>query len=152
AGLVFDRETARSVCESFADNLATLHSIDYAAIGLSDFGRPAGYMERQISGWIERYHGSKTQEHAETDRLFDWMQQKLPLATQPALIHNDYKFDNVVLSSNDLAQIVGVLDWEMSTIGEPLSDLGTALAYWVEPGDVDELQQIRWGPTNCPGS
>jgi aminoglycoside phosphotransferase (APT) family kinase protein len=151
-GLAFMSNTARSVCESFVDNLARLHSIEYAAIGLGDFGRPVGYLERQMRGWIERYYGSKTHEIPEVDKISDWMQKNLPTAGAATLIHNDYKFDNVVLDCGDLTRIIGVLDWEMCTVGDPLSDLGTALAYWVEAGDPDELQKLRWGPTNYPGS
>lgn len=152
AGLEFTRDTARKVCESLIDNLARLHSIDYAAIGLGDFGKPAGYVERQVHGWIERYHGSRTHDFPEVEKLSGWMQQRLPVSGNPALIHNDYKFDNVVLDPGDLSKIIGVLDWEMSTIGDPLSDLGTTLAYWVDAPDPDELQKLRWGPTNYPGS
>jgi aminoglycoside phosphotransferase (APT) family kinase protein len=151
-GLVFAPDMARKVCESFADNLARLHTIDYAAIGLGDFGKPVGYLERQVQGWIERYHGSKTREIPEVEKISEWMQQNLPATSGATLIHNDYKFDNVVLDSADLAKIIGVLDWEMCTIGDPLSDLATALAYWVDAGDPDELQKLRWGPTNYPGS
>jgi len=151
-GLEFTPAIARSVCESFIDNLAKLHNIDYAAIGLGDFGKPQGYLERQVRGWIERYHGSKTQEVPEVEKLSEWMQRSLPSSHSASLIHNDYKFDNVVLDHNDLTRIVGVLDWEMSTIGDPLSDLGSVLSYWVEAGDHDGLQKLRWGPTNYPGS
>jgi aminoglycoside phosphotransferase (APT) family kinase protein len=151
-GLEFRQGTARGVCESFIDNLARLHSIDYASIGLADFGRPQGYLERQIRGWIERYHGSKTHDIPEVDQISRWMQRNLPSSSSVTLVHNDYKFDNVILDPADLTKIIGVLDWEMCTVGDPLSDLGTALAYWVDTGDPDELQKLRWGPTTYPGS
>jgi aminoglycoside phosphotransferase (APT) family kinase protein len=151
-GLVFTPDTARRVCESFIDNLARLHRLDYAAIGLADLGKPQGYLERQVQGWIERYHGSKTHELLEVEQISRWMQQNLPLSSDATLIHNDYKFDNVVLDPDDLTKIIGVLDWEMCTIGDPLSDLGTTLAYWVDAGDPEALQKLRWGPTNYPGS
>jgi aminoglycoside phosphotransferase (APT) family kinase protein len=151
-GLAFAPDTARKVCESFVDNLARLHGIDYAAIGLAEFGKPQGYLERQVMRWVERYHGSKTHEIPEVEKISQWMQGNLPASGAATLIHNDYKFDNLVLDSGELTKIIGVLDWEMCTIGDPLSDLGTALAYWVEAGDPDELQKLRWGPTNYPGS
>jgi aminoglycoside phosphotransferase (APT) family kinase protein len=151
-GLLFQPDTARRVCESFVDNLARLHGLDYAAIGLADFGKPAGYLERQVRGWIERYHGSKTHELPEVEKISEWMQKNLPVSGDATLIHNDYKLDNMVLDSSDLTKIIGVLDWEMCTIGDPLSDLGTALAYWVDADDPDQLQELRWGPTNYPGS
>jgi aminoglycoside phosphotransferase (APT) family kinase protein len=150
--LQFTPETARGLCESFIDNLARLHSINYSEIGLSDLGKPQGYLERQVRGWIERYHGSKTHELPEIGQISEWMQKNLPLSSSAALIHNDYKFDNVILDANDLTKIIGVLDWEMCTLGDPLSDLGGALAYWVEAGDSDDLQKLRWGPTSFPGS
>lgn len=151
-GLPFTPEAARGLCESFTDNLARLHSIDYASIGLADLGKPQGYLERQVHGWIERYHGSKTHDLPEVGQISEWMQKNLPSANGAALIHNDYKFDNVILDPDDLTKIVGVVDWEMCTLGDPLSDLGGALAYWVEAEDSDDLQKLRWGPTSYPGS
>ncbi|HEV2197644.1 MAG TPA: phosphotransferase family protein [Candidatus Acidoferrum sp.] len=151
-GLPFKPETARQLCESFIDNLARLHSIDYVGVGLADLGKPQGYVERQVRGWIERYHGSKTHDLQEIEQICEWMPRNLPSTSGAALIHNDYKFDNVILDPNDLTKIIGVLDWEMCTLGDPLSDLGTALAYWVESGDSDDLQELRWGPTSYPGS
>jgi len=151
-GLNFTADIARRLSESFVDNLARLHGLDYSAIGLADLGKPQGYLERQVRGWIERYRGSKTHDLPEVEPISRWLLENLPPASDAALIHNDYKFDNVVLDPADITKIVGVLDWEMCTIGDPLSDLGTALAYWVGPEDAEELQKIRWGPTNCPGS
>jgi aminoglycoside phosphotransferase (APT) family kinase protein len=151
-GLVFTRDTAHRLCQSFIDNLARLHSIDFGAIGLADLGKPQGYLERQVRGWMERYQGSKTHDLPEVEQISRWMQGNLPSSSYATLIHNDYKFDNVILDPEDLTKIIGVLDWEMCTLGDPLSDLGTALAYWVETGDSDDLQKLRWGPTNYPGS
>ncbi len=151
-GLDFSPAIARRLSESFVDNLAVLHRLDYRAIGLADLGKPEGYLQRQVTGWLERYAGSQTQEYPEVKAIAEWMTQRIPATPSAALIHNDYKYDNAVLDSDDLAKIVGLLDWEMSTIGDPLTDLGTALAYWVETDDSEELQAIRWGPTNFPGS
>ncbi|HVH71429.1 MAG TPA: phosphotransferase family protein [Candidatus Dormibacteraeota bacterium] len=151
-GLLFASETARGLSECFADNLARLHSIDYIAIGLADLGKPQGYVGRQVHRWIERYHDSKTHDLPEVERISSWMQQNLPPSGYATLIHNDYKFDNVILDPDDLTKIIGILDWEMCTLGDPLSDLGTTLAYWVEVNDSDDLQKLRWGPTNYPGS
>jgi aminoglycoside phosphotransferase (APT) family kinase protein len=151
-GWDFPQETARRVCESFLDNLALLHGLDYNAIGLADLGQPQGYLARQVRGWIERYHGSKTHDIPEVATISHWIQQNMPSSNGAALIHNDYKHDNVVLDSNDLAKIIGVLDWEMCTIGDPLTDLGSALAYWVDASDPPEILETRWGPTTYPGS
>jgi aminoglycoside phosphotransferase (APT) family kinase protein len=151
-GLDFPAETARRLSESFVDNLIRLHRVDYAAVGLSDLGKPEGYLERQVRGWTERYFGSKTHDYPEVEKITAWMQQHMPAQGGVSLVHNDYKYDNVVLDSNDITAIVGVLDWEMCTIGDPLTDLGTTLAYWVDATDPDELHKSRWGPTNVRGS
>jgi aminoglycoside phosphotransferase (APT) family kinase protein len=152
AGLDFSSAIARRVSESFLDNLALLHSIDYSAVGLADLGKPQGYLERQVRGWIERYHGSKTHDIPEVETTSKWIQQHMPGSSAAALIHNDYKYDNVVLDPGNLARIIGVLDWEMCTIGDPLTDLGSTLAYWIDAGDPPEILETRWGPTTYPGS
>ena len=151
-GLAFPAEAARGLSESFIDNLVHLHSLDYGAIGLGDLGKPQGYMERQVRGWLERYQGSKTCEHPEIEPLAAWFERRMPADGGATLVHNDYKYDNMVLDPSRLSHIVGVLDWEMSTIGDPLSDLGTSLAYWIDPQDPPDLQKIRWCPSTYPGS
>ncbi len=151
-GVPFPPETARRLSEAFLDNLARLHRLDYAAIGLADLGKPQGYLERQVKGWIERYHGSKTHDLPEVERISTWLTERIPVSQQTALIHNDYKYDNVVLDPGDATKIVGVLDWEMCTLGDPLTDLGTALAYWTDPQDPEEFQEIRSAPTTSPGT
>jgi aminoglycoside phosphotransferase (APT) family kinase protein len=151
-GVPFPPETARRLSEAFVENLARLHRLDYAAIGLADLGKPQGYLERQVKGWIERYHNSKTHDLPEVDRISAWLTERMPASQGTALIHNDYKYDNVVLDPSDVTKIVGVLDWEMCTLGDPLTDLGTALAYWSDPQDPEELQEIRSAPTTLPGT
>ena len=148
----FPPETVRRLSEAFLDNLACLHRLDYAAIGLADLGKPQGYLERQVKGWIERYHNSKTHDLPEVERISAWLTARMPVSHETALIHNDYKYDNVVLDPGDATKIVGVLDWEMCTLGDPLTDLGTALAYWTDPQDPEELQEIRSAPTTLPGT
>jgi aminoglycoside phosphotransferase (APT) family kinase protein len=150
-GLNLAPEMARRLSESFIDNLAALHGLDYAALGLSELGKPQGYLERQVSGWIERYHGSKTHELPEVEPLSAWLRERMPANSGGTLIHNDYKFDNMVLDPTDITRVKAVLDWEMCTLGDPLTDLGTALAYWIDPGDPPEMQMVRWGPTIVPG-
>src|SRR5580704_15576641 len=151
-GLDFSPAVAQCVSESFLDNLALLHSLDYNAVGLADLGKPQGYLERQVRGWIERYYGSKTHDIPEVETISTWIQENMPASSAAALIHNDYKYDNVVLDPNDLTRIIGVLDWEMCTIGDRLTDLGSALAYWVDASDPPEILETRWGPTTYPGS
>jgi aminoglycoside phosphotransferase (APT) family kinase protein len=148
----FPPATARRLSEAFIDNLARLHTLDYAATGLADLGKPQGYLERQVKGWIERYHNSKTHDLPEVDRISPWLVARMPATHESALIHNDYKYDNLVLDPNDATRIVGALDWEMCTIGDPLTDLGTALAYWTDAQDPEDFQEIRSAPTTLPGT
>jgi len=152
AGVRFSPETARRLSEAFIDNLARLHRLDYTAIGLADLGKPQGYLDRQVKGWIERYHNSKTHDLPEVGPISAWLTERISVSHQTALIHNDYKYDNVVLEPGNATKITGVLDWEMSTLGDPLTDLGTALAYWTDPQDPEELQEIRSAPTTLPGT
>jgi aminoglycoside phosphotransferase (APT) family kinase protein len=151
-GVPFPPEMARQLSKAFLDNLARLHHLDYAAVGLGDLGKPQGYLERQVKGWIERYHNSKTHDLPEVERISEWLLERMPTSHETALIHNDYKYDNIVLDPSDPTNIVGVLDWEMCTLGDPLTDLGTALAYWVDPQDPEDFQEIRSAPTTLPGT
>jgi aminoglycoside phosphotransferase (APT) family kinase protein len=151
-GLPFTAETARGLSESFVDNLVLLHGLDYAAIGLGDLGKPQGYLERQVRGWTERYYGSQSHNLPEVERITAFLKDRMPATSGATLVHNDYKYDNVMLDPNDITRIVGVLDWEMTTVGDPLTDLGTSIAYWVEPRDPEEMQRIRWCPSTYPGS
>ncbi|MCU1219381.1 MAG: aminoglycoside phosphotransferase [Candidatus Angelobacter sp.] len=144
-------DRARKLSESFIDNLAALHALDYTALGLGALGKPQGYLERQVRGWMERYQGSKTNDLPEVEPLSAWLREHLPSRSDATLIHNDYKFDNMVLDLPDITSIKAVLDWEMCTLGDPLTDLGTALAYWVDPNDPPEMHMVRWGPTIAPG-
>lgn len=140
------------LCESFIANLALLHKIDYQSVGLGDLGRPEGYVERQVTGWVKRYAKAKTDDYPEIEKMGRWLVENMPPDSSPSLIHNDYKYDNLVLDSDDLTNIIGVLDWEMTTIGNPLMDLGSTLAYWVEPDDPPEEQALAFGPTAIEGS
>ena len=131
------------------DALADLHAFDYRA-DLADLGKPDGYLVRQVSGWIGRYQRARTDDLADMERVAAWLTDHQPATTTTALIHNDYKYDNLVLDPNNLAHIVAVLDWEMATIGDPLMDLGTSLGYWIEPGDPEALRMF--GLTSLPGN
>ena len=151
-GLELKPEVLRGMCESLIDNLATLHGLDYEAIGLGDLGKPKGFVERQVRGWTRRYDDSKTHDIPEVETVSAWLLEHMPAESGAALIHNDYKFDNTVLDADDLTRIIGVLDWEMSTLGDPLIDLGTTIGYWIDPDDSEDLQAIHWGPTTMPGA
>ena len=137
---------------SVIDNLAAIHTLDYETVGLGDLGRPDGYVRRQIEGWTQRYQAAQTDEISDLDDVASWLGAHMPAERGAALIHNDYKFDNIVLDRNDVTRIIGVLDWEMATIGDPLMDLGTALGYWVELGDDPALLATAFGPTSRPGA
>ena len=149
--LDFSAEKARRLSESFIENLIRLHRVDYVAAGLADLGKPEGYLERQVRGWTERYYGSKTHDYPEVEKISSWMQQHMPSSSAASLVHNDYKYDNVVLDPTDITRIVGVLDWEMCTIGDPLTDLGTALAYWVDATDPAGSAAKSLGTDNRAG-
>jgi aminoglycoside phosphotransferase (APT) family kinase protein len=151
-GLALDPATLRRLCESLIDGLAELHGLDYQAAGLGDLGKPEGYLERQVAGWIRRYHNAQTDKVPAMDQMAHWLTEKLPAKTGAALIHNDYKFDNLLLDPNDLSRVIAVFDWEMATLGDPLSDLGTSIAYWVQPDDPPGFQSFAFGPTNLPGA
>jgi aminoglycoside phosphotransferase (APT) family kinase protein len=150
--LEIDWAMAHRLSMALIDNLALLHSLDYRAIGLSDLGKPEGYTARQVAGWASRYDQAKTKESPVMDRIALWLGAHQPPDVNPALIHNDYKYDNIVLDPADLTNIIGVLDWEMATVGCPLMDLGTTLGYWVDVDDPPALRQAAMGPTNLPGS
>jgi aminoglycoside phosphotransferase (APT) family kinase protein len=152
AGISITPAISGRLSESFIDNLAALHRLDYTALGLADLGKPQGYMERQVKGWTERYYGSKTHDLPQVEEISAWLKAHMPAQSGAALIHNDYKYDNMLLDAGDLTRIVAVLDWEMCTLGDPLSDLGTALGYWVQANDPADVLPARWGPTSLPGS
>ena len=152
-GMELAPELMRGLSEAFVENLAEIHEVDYEAAGLGDLGSPQGYVQRQVEGWTKRYQNARTGEVPSIDRLADWLVQHLPADSERAsLIHNDYKYDNVVLSPDDLTRVVAVLDWEMATIGDPLMDFGTSLGYWVETTDPEEWQRYGFGLTSLPGS
>lgn len=151
-GLVIDAPLARRLSSSIIDGLADLHAIDLRAAGLEDFGKPDGYVERQVTGWTERYAKAQTDEVPDVLAIAQWLAARIPSSPAPTVLHNDWKYDNLVLASDDLSRIIGVLDWEMATIGDPLMDLGTALSYWVDPTDDDMMKQLAFGPTLLPGS
>jgi aminoglycoside phosphotransferase (APT) family kinase protein len=140
----------RRVCELLVDALVDLHAVDFAAAGLGDFGKPAGYIERQVTGWTERYTGSQTDDIPAITEVAAWLAAHRPADGPPALIHNDFKFDNVIFDPS-LETITGVLDWEMTTIGDPLMDLGSSLSYWAQASDPAMYHQLPFGPTARPG-
>jgi aminoglycoside phosphotransferase (APT) family kinase protein len=150
--LSYTPEQARRLCLNLLDVQIRLHTLDYEKIGLGDLGKPAGYVERQVSGWCERFEKVITDDIPRCEAIIAWIKSKRPAdSPRPGIIHNDYRFDNVVLSPADNSTIIGVLDWEMATLGDPLMDLGSSLAYWVQAGDPPPMQAVRMQPSNLPG-
>jgi aminoglycoside phosphotransferase (APT) family kinase protein len=145
-----DATRARRLCELLVDTLVDLHAVDYTAAGLGDFGKPVGYIERQVRGWTERYGGSQTDDIPDMTTVAAWLDAKRPADGPAALIHNDFKFDNVIFDPS-LERITGVLDWEMATVGDPLMDFGTSVSYWVEATDPPVFQMPIFGITSKPG-
>ncbi|HVT58395.1 MAG TPA: phosphotransferase family protein [Thermoanaerobaculia bacterium] len=156
AGIELPPARMRALSEAAIDGLAELHGVDFAAAGLAELGRPEGYVERQVGGWTGRWQRARTDPVPEIDDAAAWLAAHLPRAAAqgggggPAILHNDYKYDNLVFAP-DLSRIVAVLDWEMATVGDPLMDLGTTLAYWLDREEVESCG-LPAGPTALPGN
>jgi len=149
---ICDRPPARRrVSEALVDTLAHLHAVDVSNDPVSALGRPAGFVERQVHGWIERWHGSQTTTLAEMDALADWLLARLPPdPATPTIVHGDFKLDNVMLDPLDVGRIVAVFDWEMSALGDPLIDVGILLAYW-SPTSPPSQRDALTAVTDRPG-
>ncbi len=151
-GLEVSPALAHDCCEAFVKGLANLHALDFRAMGLEEFHRPGHYVARQVNGWAERYQNSRTDDIPNIEDGFRWLAERIPPDSDTVLIHGDYKFDNLLLDPADLTHIIGVLDWEMSTIGDPLMDLGGTLSYWADADDRDELKTMQCFLTSVPGA
>jgi len=150
-GLDLGPDVMERLSHAVIDNLADIHLLDWRDLGLGELQRPGSYVERQIRGWAQRWEDAKTDENPVFDEVTKWLEANMPADRGASLIHNDYKFDNILLDPDDLGHIVGVLDWEMATIGDPLMDLGTTIGYWVEARDSQAMQAGGFGPTMLPG-
>lgn len=151
AGLDVDPVLAGGLAQSAIDTLVALHSVDPGSEQLSRFGRGPGYVARQVGGWSQRYRRARTPDVGDFEAVMAWLDARQVADRGTAVIHNDFRFDNLVLSPDDPMRVVGVLDWEMATVGDPLMDLGGALAYWVEAGDDEYFQDFRRQPSSAPG-
>ena len=149
-GLALDAPRMRGICHALVDTLVALHDPDAGAPGLREIGRPDGYVERQVEGWVGRYRAARTDEVPGMERAARWLAEQRPRAGGVAVLHNDFKYDNLVLDPADPTRVLAVLDWEMATRGDPLMDVGTTLGYWAEPGDPPELR--AFGVTSLPGN
>jgi aminoglycoside phosphotransferase (APT) family kinase protein len=141
----------RRVSGAFIDCLAQLHAIDIRRHGLDALGRPDGFLERQVRGWSERWERAKTTELPQMDRLSRWLTGNRPGSPDPTVVHNDFKLDNIMLDSRDPGRVAAVLDWEMTTVGDPLVDLGIVLCYWPEAGDPPVRREAISPLTTQPG-
>ncbi|PIE75092.1 MAG: phosphotransferase family protein [Deltaproteobacteria bacterium] len=152
-GLSIKPEQADKLCKTLLDVHVELHSIDVEKNNLSFLGKPEGYVKRQVEGWSRRYENAKTEDAPAFKQVMEWLKDKMPEDTKsPSIIHNDYKFDNVVLDKNNPMKIIGVLDWEMATYGDPLMDLGSSLGYWIDRNDPDEFKMLKTMPTDIDGA
>lgn len=136
---------------ALVDALARFHAVDYEAIGLGELGHPAGFISRQIEGWYKRWHKAKTDDLADMELLYEWLKVNQPPTTGFSLIHNDYKLDNVMLDAADPGRVIAIFDWDMCTLGDPLNDLGSLLAYWTEPTDPPYFQAMASMPLGDVG-
>src|SRR4028118_2393051 len=144
-------ELRRGVSRMVVDTFVELHAVDWREAGLGEIGRPEGFLERQVGGWIKRYEAAKTGEIEESGPLTDWLAKDIPESPEPTIIHNDYKLNNLVLNPKDLTEVRAVLDWEMATVGDPLFDLAVSLSYWTEPGDPEDLKAVMPTVTSTLG-
>jgi aminoglycoside phosphotransferase (APT) family kinase protein len=152
AELGMSPDDIRKLCHSFIDRLVELHHVDASLPALQKLGKGEGYIARQVAGWSERWHQATTEGTDPCEDVLRWLAQKQPAQDNATcVIHNDYRFDNVVLDPQQPLHIIGVLDWEMATLGDPLMDLGGSLAYWVQVDDDATFQSFRRQPTHAPG-
>jgi aminoglycoside phosphotransferase (APT) family kinase protein len=140
----------RGLSRAVVDTLVELHAVDWEAAGLSEIGKPEGFLERQVDGWISRYDKAKTEEISEVDPLTKWMSEDIPESPRATIVHNDFKLNNMLLNPEDLTEVRAVLDWEMTTLGDPLVDLAASLSYWFEPDDPQKLKVLPT-VTDTPG-
>jgi aminoglycoside phosphotransferase (APT) family kinase protein len=150
-GVRFDAETAASLAATFVRQLAALHAVDVEAAGLASLGRGDGYVQRQVQGWTARWQRARREPVPALDEVAQWLEASRPPDRSATLVHNDYKLDNLVLDPDDLTRVRAILDWEMATVGDPLLDLGTTLAYWMEADDPPLLRALGLGVTAAPG-
>jgi aminoglycoside phosphotransferase (APT) family kinase protein len=150
-GLKLEPDTTGQLCLNALDSLIELHKVDYKAAGLDHLAKGEGYTQRQIEGWSARYTKAKTWNVPSAKYVMNWLKNNMPSHEHICLTHNDFRFDNLVLDVNDPTKILGVLDWELATLGDPLMDLGNSLAYWVQADDDKLAKSTRRQPTHLPG-
>ena len=150
-GLDLDAESTRRLCRRALDALIQLHQVDYEAAGLSSLATGAGFTQRQVEGWCKRYARARTWNVPSGEKIMRWLRTHLPDDEPLCMTHNDFRFDNLVLDLQDPTRIIGVLDWELASIGNPLMDLGNMLSYWIQADDDFLARSMRRQPTHLPG-
>ncbi|MBN8482465.1 MAG: phosphotransferase family protein [Xanthomonadales bacterium] len=147
-----DAGATRQLCRNVIERLVELHALDARQPELAAIGRGEGYVARQLEGWTERWRRALTDDVGDCARVIAWLEERRPARdAATCVIHNDFRFDNLVLDAADPMRVIGVLDWEMATLGDPLMDLGNALAYWVQADDDAGFRSTRRQPTDAPG-
>ena len=144
-------DAPRQMSLALVDALAEFHAVDYNAIGLGDLGQPDGFIARQVEGWYKRWQAAGSEDVPAMDAVYAWLAANQPLPSGPSLVHNDYKLDNILLDPANPGRVMAVFDWDMCTLGDPLSDLGALLAYWIEPSDPPALQAMAMMPAGDLG-
>lgn len=150
--LSFGAAQLRALSAAALETLAGLHRVNWRVPGLEELGKPEGYVERQVAGWTKRWQAARTGDVPAIERVLAWLASHAPSTGDATLVHNDFKFDNLVLDPADPTRVRAVLDWEMATIGDPRLDLATTLGYWIEPTDPPSLVQLGIGITALPGN
>jgi aminoglycoside phosphotransferase (APT) family kinase protein len=145
------REQVGALCRNVIDLLVELHSVDLESTGLAAMDKGSGYVRRQVEGWSERYRAAKTWNVGSFEKVMVWLADNQPADHAHRLVHNDFRFDNVVLDPDDLTRPVGLLDWELATVGDPLMDLANSLGYWIQADDGALMNAFRRQPTHLPG-
>jgi aminoglycoside phosphotransferase (APT) family kinase protein len=142
----------RELCENFFQTLIDMHTVDYETVGLGDFGKPEGYVNRQIMGWNRRFEAAWTDDIEKFEDVQQWLVDNMPAKERgAAIIHGDYRIDNCILKADDPTQIEAILDWEISALGDPMMDLGNTLAYWIHADDPPFMQLMVRQPSTATG-
>lgn len=148
----YSARDTRRLCRHFWEKLIELHAVNAESAGLGSFGKPRGYVRRQVSGWNARFGKARTEDVDEFEDIRSWLEASMPQESEHhSVLHGDYRIDNVILDNADPGRILAVLDWEICALGDPLMDLGSALAYWIEDDDPPQLKALLMQPSNAPG-
>lgn len=143
--ILYTPQIGQQISEKMVDTLVQLHAIDYKETALAAMTKPEGFMERQVAGWLERYERAKTDDIAEVDKLREWLLGNIPSSSEATIIHYDFKLNNMMFSE-DFKDVTGLFDWEMTTVGDPLADLGVAMSYWIQGDDPAILKHALGKP------